>query len=83
METIEPRQENQASLVVLYDTSQDDDININSTCLKALQDQNMNNPLIVSSVAYFLNWFALVGFDPECVGLIITIIPPHPPPFTI
>lgn len=55
METIEPCQESQASLVVLYDTSQDDDININSTCLRALQDRNMNNPLIVSSVAYFLN----------------------------
>lgn len=61
METIEPRQENQASLVVLYDTSQDDDININSTCLKALQDQNMNNPLIVSRIPYFLNWFESRG----------------------
>lgn len=61
MEPIEPRQQNKASQVVLYDTSQDDDININSTCLMALQDQNMNNPLIVSSVAYFLkqscDWF--------------------------
>lgn len=58
METIEVPQENKASLVVLYDTSQEDDININSTCLKALQDQNMNNPLIVSSADYlhfFLN----------------------------
>lgn len=49
METIEPHQEDKTSRVVLYDTSQEDDININSTCLKALQDQNMNNPLVVSS----------------------------------
>lgn len=49
MEAIEPHQEDKTSLVVLYDTSQEDDININSTCLKALQDQNMNNPLVVSS----------------------------------
>lgn len=52
METIEPHQENKVSVVVLYDTSQEDDININSTCLKALQDKNMNNPLIVSSADY-------------------------------
>lgn len=51
METLEPREQNKASVVVLYDTSQEDDININSTCVKALQDRNMNNPLIVSGDA--------------------------------
>uniref|UniRef100_A0A3Q2ZNC6 Tudor domain containing 7 a n=1 Tax=Hippocampus comes TaxID=109280 RepID=A0A3Q2ZNC6_HIPCM len=36
--------------VLLYDTSQDDDININSVCLKELQDKTMNNPLTVNSI---------------------------------
>lgn len=58
METIEPSQENKVSVVVLYDTSQED-ININSTCLKAVQDQNMNNPLIVSSAATYAVWRGL------------------------
>ncbi|XP_054636012.1 tudor domain-containing protein 7A [Dunckerocampus dactyliophorus] len=35
--------------VLLYNTSQEDDININSVCLKDLQDETMNNPLIVNS----------------------------------
>ena len=48
METLEPCQQIEGPLVVLYDTSQDDDININSTCLKSLQDNTMNNPLTVS-----------------------------------
>ncbi|XP_074486805.1 tudor domain-containing protein 7A [Sebastes fasciatus] len=48
METLEPCQQNETPLAVLYDTSQDDDININSTCLKALQDVTMNNPLTVN-----------------------------------
>ncbi|XP_061685862.1 tudor domain-containing protein 7A isoform X2 [Syngnathoides biaculeatus] len=34
---------------LLYDTSQDEDININSVCLKELQDKTMNNPLTVNS----------------------------------
>ncbi|XP_061534830.1 tudor domain-containing protein 7A [Phycodurus eques] len=34
---------------LLYDTSQDEDININSVCLKELQDKTMNNPLTVYS----------------------------------
>lgn len=70
METIEPPQEDKTSRVVLYDTSQEDDININSTCLKTLQDQNMSNPLVVSSADYvsafffFLTKFLfLVGFE--------------------
>lgn len=75
METIEPPQENKASLVVLYDTSQEDDININSTCLKAVQDQNMNNPLIVSSADYLsayifkLSPFFLSGFN-ICISVV-------------
>ncbi|XP_055067271.2 tudor domain-containing protein 7B isoform X1 [Misgurnus anguillicaudatus] len=36
-------------LVVLYDTSQDDDININAACLKALQDKSLESPLKVNS----------------------------------
>ncbi|XP_015200610.2 tudor domain-containing protein 7B [Lepisosteus oculatus] len=37
-------------LVVLYDTSQDDDVNINTSCLKALQDKSLENSLKVNSV---------------------------------
>ncbi|KAK7929331.1 hypothetical protein WMY93_005726 [Mugilogobius chulae] len=48
METLEPCQHNEVPLVVLYDTSQDEDININSSCLKALQDETMNNPLTIN-----------------------------------
>ncbi|XP_071359625.1 tudor domain-containing protein 7A isoform X5 [Trachinotus anak] len=48
METLEPCQETEMPVAVLYDTSQDDDINVNSTCLKALQDKTMNNPLTVN-----------------------------------
>lgn len=47
METLEPCQQSEMPVAVLYDTSQDDDVNINSTCLKALQDKTMNNPLTV------------------------------------
>ncbi|XP_062865139.1 tudor domain-containing protein 7A isoform X2 [Trichomycterus rosablanca] len=36
-------------LMVLYDTSQETDININATCLRALQDKTMENPLQVNS----------------------------------
>ncbi|KTG39590.1 hypothetical protein cypCar_00006364, partial [Cyprinus carpio] len=32
-------------LVVLYDTSQDDDININAACMKALHDKSLESPL--------------------------------------
>uniref|UniRef100_A0A8C8D1P0 HTH OST-type domain-containing protein n=1 Tax=Oncorhynchus tshawytscha TaxID=74940 RepID=A0A8C8D1P0_ONCTS len=35
--------------VVLYDTSHDDEVNINVVCLKALQDKAMENPLQVNS----------------------------------
>ncbi|KAM9856959.1 tudor domain-containing protein 7A [Aulostomus maculatus] len=48
METLEPCQQNEMPDVVLYDTSQDDDVNINSLCLRALQDETMNNPLTVN-----------------------------------
>ncbi|RXN04874.1 tudor domain-containing 7A-like protein [Labeo rohita] len=37
-------------LVVLYDTSQNDDVNVNAVCLKSLQDRSMENPLQVNSV---------------------------------
>ncbi|TNN50486.1 Tudor domain-containing protein 7B [Liparis tanakae] len=36
-------------VVVLYDTSQDDDVNINAACVKALQDKTLANPLQVNS----------------------------------
>ncbi|XP_017283537.1 tudor domain-containing protein 7B isoform X2 [Kryptolebias marmoratus] len=36
-------------LVVLYDTSQDDDLNINAACIKALQDKTLASPLQVDS----------------------------------
>ncbi|XP_072319544.1 tudor domain-containing protein 7A [Eucyclogobius newberryi] len=48
METLEPCQHNEVPPVVLYDTSQDEDININSSCLKDLQDKTMNNPLTIN-----------------------------------
>ncbi|CAK6976620.1 tudor domain-containing protein 7A [Scomber scombrus] len=48
METLDPCQQNETPVAVLYDTSQDDDLNINSVCLKALQDETMNNPLTVN-----------------------------------
>ncbi|XP_034386971.1 tudor domain-containing protein 7A isoform X2 [Cyclopterus lumpus] len=49
METLESCQQNETPVAVLYDTSQDDDININSTCLKALQDVTMSNPLTINA----------------------------------
>ncbi|KAM7009752.1 tudor domain-containing protein 7A-like [Tautogolabrus adspersus] len=49
METLELCKDNEMPMAVLYDTSQDDDININSNCLKALQDNTMNNPLTVNA----------------------------------
>ncbi|KAM4714532.1 tudor domain-containing protein 7B [Anableps anableps] len=36
-------------LVVLYDTSQDDDVNINAACMKGLQDKTLASPLQVNS----------------------------------
>ncbi|XP_041840743.1 tudor domain-containing protein 7B isoform X2 [Melanotaenia boesemani] len=36
-------------LVVLYDTSQDDDVNINAACMKALQDKTLASTLQVNS----------------------------------
>lgn len=50
METLEPCQQIDMPVAVLYDTSEDDDININSACLKTLQDNTMNNPLTVGLV---------------------------------
>ncbi|XP_051558217.1 tudor domain-containing protein 7A-like [Myxocyprinus asiaticus] len=37
-------------IIVLYDTSQNEDVNVNTVCLKALQDKSMENPLQVNSV---------------------------------
>uniref|UniRef100_A0A8C2CHE7 Tudor domain-containing protein 7B n=1 Tax=Cyprinus carpio TaxID=7962 RepID=A0A8C2CHE7_CYPCA len=42
-------------LVVLYDTSQDDDININAACMKALQDKSLESPLKVNSAYMNVN----------------------------
>ncbi|XP_077460575.1 tudor domain-containing protein 7A [Stigmatopora argus] len=49
MELLGPSPPHDLPEALLYDTSQDDDININSVCLKELQDQTMNNPLTVNS----------------------------------
>lgn len=38
----------QVPLVVLYDTSQDDDLNINAACMKTLQDKTLSSPLQVT-----------------------------------
>uniref|UniRef100_A0AAV2LNA8 Tudor domain-containing protein 7 n=1 Tax=Knipowitschia caucasica TaxID=637954 RepID=A0AAV2LNA8_KNICA len=51
METLEPCRPNEVPLVVLFDTSQEEDVNVNAGCLKALQDETMNNPLL-TEVAY-------------------------------
>lgn len=37
-------------LVVLYDTSQDDDVNINTACVRAIQDRSLASPVQVNSV---------------------------------
>uniref|UniRef100_A0AAQ5YYM0 Tudor domain-containing protein 7B n=1 Tax=Amphiprion ocellaris TaxID=80972 RepID=A0AAQ5YYM0_AMPOC len=42
----------QTPLVVLYDTSQDDDVNINAACRKGLQDKTLASPLQVQEDAY-------------------------------
>uniref|UniRef100_A0A8D3C4Z4 Tudor domain-containing protein 7B-like n=1 Tax=Scophthalmus maximus TaxID=52904 RepID=A0A8D3C4Z4_SCOMX len=39
----------QIPLSVLYDTSQDDDVNINAACMKALRDKTLASPLQVNS----------------------------------
>uniref|UniRef100_H3CNI9 Tudor domain containing 7 b n=1 Tax=Tetraodon nigroviridis TaxID=99883 RepID=H3CNI9_TETNG len=39
----------QVPLAVLYDTSQDDDLNINAACMKTLQDKTLSSPLQVNS----------------------------------
>ncbi|XP_034543160.1 tudor domain-containing protein 7A-like isoform X2 [Notolabrus celidotus] len=49
METLELSEDKTMPVAVLYDTSQDDDLNINSACLKALQDKSMNNSLTVNA----------------------------------
>lgn len=41
-------------LVVLYDTSGETDINVNSACLGALQDKTMQNPLQVIAFNFFI-----------------------------
>ncbi len=41
-------------LVVLYDTSQDDDININAACMKALRDKSLESPLKVTKTCLLL-----------------------------
>lgn len=69
MQRLEPCQQNETPSVVLYDTSQDDDININSACLKALQDEDMCNPLCVS---YY-------GFT---MTVHVNLISALPPPFS-
>ncbi|XP_013878946.1 tudor domain-containing protein 7A isoform X2 [Austrofundulus limnaeus] len=45
METLPSCPQNEMPQAVLYDTSQDEDININTLCLKSLWDMTMNNPL--------------------------------------
>uniref|UniRef100_A0AAY3ZYH1 Tudor domain-containing protein 7B n=1 Tax=Denticeps clupeoides TaxID=299321 RepID=A0AAY3ZYH1_9TELE len=43
-------QREEIPVVVLYDTSQDDDVNINAACMKALHDKSLESPLQVNSV---------------------------------
>uniref|UniRef100_A0A665TH26 Tudor domain containing 7 a n=1 Tax=Echeneis naucrates TaxID=173247 RepID=A0A665TH26_ECHNA len=49
MESLEPLEQTEMPVAVLYDTTEDDDININSVCLKTLQDKTMNNPLTINA----------------------------------
>ncbi|KAM8879216.1 tudor domain-containing protein 7A [Spinachia spinachia] len=49
MEKLEPCREDETPVAVLYDTSQEDDVNINSVCLKGLHDVTMSNPLTVNA----------------------------------
>jgi len=35
-------------LILLYDTSHNDEVNVTAECLKALQDKSMENPLQVN-----------------------------------
>ncbi|KAM8962185.1 tudor domain-containing protein 7 [Pelodytes ibericus] len=46
---VEILQKTEIPLVVLYDTSGDDDININSTCLRELCDKSLNTQLKVNA----------------------------------
>ncbi|CAL8333172.1 unnamed protein product [Lota lota] len=65
METVEACHQGETPpLVVLYDTSQDDDLNINVACRKALQDSAAQDhaPLIVSS-RYQDVWVTNVSSD--------------------
>ncbi|XP_016890620.1 tudor domain-containing protein 7A isoform X3 [Cynoglossus semilaevis] len=48
IEIVQPCQQLELPVAVLYDTSGDDDVNINSICLKTLQDKTMDNPLVVN-----------------------------------
>uniref|UniRef100_A0A3B5B2U2 Tudor domain containing 7 n=1 Tax=Stegastes partitus TaxID=144197 RepID=A0A3B5B2U2_9TELE len=48
METLQLSEQNEVPVAVLYDTSQEEDLNINASCLKALQDKTMNNPLTLN-----------------------------------
>lgn len=50
METLEVLQPSGPPAVVLYDTSQEEDVNINAACLTALQDKTMNTLLTVRLV---------------------------------
>ncbi|XP_028306396.1 LOW QUALITY PROTEIN: tudor domain-containing protein 7A [Gouania willdenowi] len=50
MENLKTCQQNETPVAILHDTSKDVDININSFCLKALQDAQMNNPLCVNII---------------------------------
>ncbi|KAM8881497.1 tudor domain-containing protein 7B isoform 1-T1 [Synchiropus picturatus] len=43
-------QRGQTPLAVLYDTSQDDDVNINAACMKALHDKALASPIQGNSV---------------------------------
>lgn len=44
---VEILEKSDVPLVVLYDTSGEDDININSACLKALRDKSLELCLLV------------------------------------
>uniref|UniRef100_A0AAR2KP21 Tudor domain-containing protein 7B n=1 Tax=Pygocentrus nattereri TaxID=42514 RepID=A0AAR2KP21_PYGNA len=56
-------------LMVLYDTSQDDDVNINAACLKALQDKSLESPLQVNSAYMNVNVTSVCSDGTFCCQL--------------
>lgn len=53
---VEILEKSDTPLLVLYDTSGEDDININATCMKALYDKSLELHLQVPLSCFLLNY---------------------------